>query len=351
VDGQSTITARARGLAGGSGIDKVYNLDTSNITANADGTRANVSVTGTFALQGVAAGASFADATNTVTADAVGIDGGSGDDTLINNASLATNATSTATTVSVAVDVNISATVVSAGASIASAATTATASATGMEGGDGVDQIENQAAGSITGKSDATAKTKAVSVDVSLAGFTETDTSTNASASYVAMNGGSGADTLKNLGNINMSAVSLGDGTSGKGSLFGYGTANVAVTSTADAVALAGGGDDDTLTNEGSIISSSSATAKGLSVAGDLAAAGTVDGSATATATTTGLDGGEGGNGITNSAKGVMTLSATASGTVNSYDIKLGGGAALLLPVVTPLLPCMACVPGAELIH
>lgn len=326
VGGDNTVRSTAVGLSGGLGDDKIYNYNSSQVGAIADSTRGNVSVTGTFALQGIAAGASIADASNTVTAEASGMDGGTGNDTLINNASLATNATTTATTASVAVDVNVSATVVSAGASIASAATTATALATGMTGGAGNDWVENQGSGAISGTAGATAKTTTVSVDVSLGSFSKVEASSTATAGYAGMEGGAGQDTLTNRGSMDISAVATGDGTTGKGELIGYGTADVSVNSSATTLAMSGGADDDTLWNGGAIVASGAATAKGLAVSGDIAGFGDVEGRTSSTATVAGLDGGDGGNTVTNASTGSVTLTATASGTASTYDIKLGGG-------------------------
>ena len=129
LDGHNTVKAVAVGLDGGSGDDCLHNAGAATVAATSTSTRTNVGVTGTFALYGAAAGASFAEASNTASADARGLDGGQGNDRISNEATITTDATSTATTNSISVGINVAIYGISAGAAVAGSDTSATSTA------------------------------------------------------------------------------------------------------------------------------------------------------------------------------------------------------------------------------
>ncbi|HVN97547.1 MAG TPA: hypothetical protein VMT62_14050, partial [Syntrophorhabdaceae bacterium] len=323
VDGNNTVDSRATGLAGGAGNDKIYNYNQTTVSATTDSTRTNFSVTGTFSLEGMSAGAAFANASNTATATGTGIDGGDGDDTIINNGILKTDATTTATTNSVSIDVNISAEGVSAGASVAKASSSSTAYATGLAGGAGDDTIENQSSGVISGTAHATAKVTSVSVDISDVSFSKADVTTTVEARYTGMDGGAGNDTMSNLGSINVNSVSTATGNSGTGSITGYGSADVSVTGTSISTGMDGGDGDDKIYNWNAINAASTATSDGVSVAVNLLGAGFANASTTANAYATGLAGGAGTDTLEN--HGLITLTATSDVNQTGVSVRLGG--------------------------
>ena len=139
-----------------------------------------------------------------------------------------------------------------AGITGASAATTATASSTGLDGGDGADMLDN--AGSISAKADANAGSDSWSVNlVGVAG--SWDGGTKGVANVWGMAGGAGADTLTNtdIGSITVTGLASAKSTSVSGNLAGVPLAFAGGTGSANPTGMAGGEDDDTLTNDGGI--------------------------------------------------------------------------------------------------
>lgn len=323
VDGDNRASASAVGIDGGVGDDTLRNNYLTHAIAFTDSTRTSVSVSGTFALEGVAAGASFADASNTAGASATGVAGGVGDDQLFNTAGLQADATTTATTTGVSVGVNISGSFVSAGASFASAETTGTAAAAGMAGDAGDDWLENQGSGLISGKAETTAKGTVVSVNISLASFSDADLATTALADYAGLTGGAGEDTLINRGGVDIDAVSHGLGQAAAANLEGYGGADVSVTSIATATGLDGGDAADLLFNFDTIDPTATATATGRSVSANLLGAVFANAGITAQATTTGMSGGAGDDQASNS--GTITLAGSADVDMTGVSVNLGG--------------------------
>ena len=112
--GGTTADALAIGIGGGGGDDSIANSGVVSAHATVDSTRTNVSVKGGFSMYGMAVGASIADGSNTATADARAVEGGSGNDTLVNASRLEAFGKTTATTTTVAVDVELAASAPSA---------------------------------------------------------------------------------------------------------------------------------------------------------------------------------------------------------------------------------------------
>jgi uncharacterized protein YhjY with autotransporter beta-barrel domain len=323
ANGESSAEALAIGIGGGSGNDTIGNYGATSANATTTSTRTNVSVTGNFSLYGAAAGASFADATNTASADARGIEGGEGNDRITNASSLTAAATATANTTAVTADVNVAIFGAGLGASVANAETTATALATGISGGEGDGQIKNTSSGVISVTSNATAKAKAVSVDISYASFSTADATTTATASSAGMTGGSGQDSIRNEGTINLAATSTADGAAGTGTLTGYGAAEVDINSWATTTGIGGGTGQDTIVNKNTITALSNATAKGRSVSVNLLGAVFAEAGTNAYALTTGLSGGTGADQITN--EGSISLTATSTVDLTGVGVTLLG--------------------------
>jgi hypothetical protein len=116
----------------------------------------SVDVAGT--MKGDVAGSSISNSSVTAKSSAVGIDGGEGDDTIINDAlATTTNANASATGVSVGLTVSGSMEGNADGKALSDTSVTANAAATGIDGGSGQDTIDNwsklssQVDGSATG--------------------------------------------------------------------------------------------------------------------------------------------------------------------------------------------------------
>jgi uncharacterized protein YhjY with autotransporter beta-barrel domain len=323
LDGHNTVKAVAVGLDGGSGDDLIRNAGATTVAATTTSTRTNVAVTGTFSLYGAAAGASFAEASNTASSAARGIEGGQGNDRVLNEAAITTNATTTATTNSISVGINVAIYGISAGAAVADSDTSATSLAFGLSGGEGDDILRNAAAGDIRGTSSATAKARSVSANVSMSGFSSADLSTTASADYAGISGGSGTDVLVNEGQVALASTSTGDGVSGTGTLTGYSAADVSITARGTATGMDGGAGCDLVKNENSLSASSTATATGRTVSVNLAGAGFAKGETTASAEAVGLNGGTGHDRLVNA--GAVTLTATSTSKMNGTAVTLLG--------------------------
>ncbi len=327
VDGQNRTSALAVGIDGGAGDDVLRNEGTATVGATANSTRTNVAVTGTLSLDGIAAGASFAKASNTALSDARGMDGGQGSDRIVNTGTLTTDATTTAQTNTVSVTIGIAVfSGLSAGAAVASSETTATSLAAGLSGGDGCDVLRNGAEGAVQGLSKATVTAKAISVNVSTTGFASAKLSTTSLAYYTGMTGGSGSDALVNEGLVDVKSVSTGNGTAGSGTLTGYGAADVSIAANATAIGMDGGADGDWLKNEKTLKAVSEATATGRSVSVSLIGGASAKGQTNAQAESVGASGGDGENTIVTKAGSSITGTATSTAQMGSVSINIVGG-------------------------
>jgi uncharacterized protein YhjY with autotransporter beta-barrel domain len=376
VDGENRADALAIGISGGDGDDTIHNeIGASRVKATTTSTRTNVSVTGTFSLYGAALGASAADATNIASADARGIEGGGGNDTITNTSNLVMGATTTADTTSVSVSANVAIFGAGAGASLASAETTGSALATGIDGGEGDNTIKNTSSGYINATSTAFAHT--VSVGVNLIGAVKASADSTATATSTGMRGGNDTDFIQNDGRVVLTATSDTDASSYAAQLVGYGESNAkgisnamvmgidgddgnnttintstglitgtataladassydiqlsggakataGTETTATAIGIAGGKDIDTIQNEGTIDLTAGSTLVSTSRSYKFFGVGIADADSKAETITTGIDGGEGDNTIINTTTGSIDVSSKASATVTSMSVNIG---------------------------
>ena len=376
VDGENRAGALAIGISGGDGDDTIHNeTGASRVKAATTSTRTNVSVTGTFSLYGAALGASAADATNIASADARGIEGGGGNDTITNSSNLVMGATTTADSTSMSVSANVAIFGAGAGASLASAETTGSALATGIDGGEGDNTIINASNGSINATSTAHAHT--VSVGVNLIGAVKASADSTATATSTGMRGGNDTDFIQNDGRVVLTATSDTDASSYAAQLVGYGESNAkgisnamvmgidggdgnntivntstglitgtataladassydiqlsgggkataGTEATATAIGIAGGKDIDTIRNEGTINLTSQSTLVSNSRSYKFFGVGIANADSKAETFATGIGGGEGNNTIINTTTGSIDLSSNASATVTSMSANIG---------------------------
>jgi len=300
---RTTSTIDAAGMDGGSGNDTVVNQNLINSTATATAGGPTVSVN--------LVGASLGDTNADATATAAGMRGGTGDDGLGNTGTV--NATSHATASGTAVTVNL------VGASIGNVDTTATSTATGIGGDDGNDLVAN--AGIVN--STATADAPATSVSVNLAGAGLGDATTNAISAAYGVDGGNGDDSIDSTAKITASATSTTGGTGVSVGLIGDSDADVGTTAEATAAGIEGGAGMDVITDHAAIDSMASATAKSSSVNVNLIGAALGGAGTTATANASGVDGGDDDDQIQND--GVVTVTSTASVTAGTVNVTLAG--------------------------
>jgi hypothetical protein len=308
----STGTARsnAAGINAGGGGDEITNRAavTAISTATATTVEAAVVPVGVSVLDTIWDGGTLAEAVST------GLDGGAGNDEIINQATV--EAKSTATTTSVGVSASL---VGIAGAFVAA---TADASATGIDGGDGTDTITNS--GSLM--TDAEATGEGTSVSVTFVGAAATDTSINATAKAIGLNGGSGDDTITNSGSLVTDAEATGKGTSVSVAVVGASAIDTSINSTAQAIGLDGGSGSDTVNNSGGILSTAKASATAAQVNVTLVGGAVhtpLDGNTEANAYAAGILGGDGADSLTNNA--AITLDSNAEITADAVTVTIAG--------------------------
>ena len=170
VDAQSAADATARGIEAGEGDDRITNSGTIQGIAKADTTSVGVSVGVGIAKQGVAAGVGLSDTSTSARASAVGIDGGRGEDRIVNEGEIKLGLDSGFGSVAGADAVSVTVTVAGASQGLAGAAALSKSSATGVAqttgiyGGEGNDEIRN------AGKIDVGAKADVDSTNVAVGG-------------------------------------------------------------------------------------------------------------------------------------------------------------------------------------
>lgn len=320
-DGGTRAFATGYGLSGGTGSDFLSNLGMVDITSTAVTRSTGVSASGIGVAGAVVA--------STGTAAATGMDGGDGADTLFNMlvGEIVAKADASAASTSVALTFN--------GASAAYAGTEAIADAWGMAGGTGQDSLINN--GNITAIGLADAKSTGVSGNIF--GAAAAFAGAVADARPTGMAGGDDADTLTNTGSIDVKAKSKVDASSLSFNLAGVAYSKVA-ESTAEVLAMGidGGTGDDTLTNTGSIMigladgAEPMAKAYARSASWNLVGAALSDAVLSATARATGIEGGDGNDWILNT--GTITVGpglggpAMVYGDVSGSSWTFAGGAA-----------------------
>lgn len=340
-------TATAMGITGGEGNDEIYNTGRLDVDANslANSFSANVSVQGE--MKGVGVGVAFADATTTSTATATGISGADGEDYILNGGPLHSYATSKAYAESFSVVVQAKSTGVEIGGALALGTTTATATALGMDGGIGDDTLLNQ--GFTDVKATATANSLAASVDVQASvkgvgvGVAFIDTTTETETNSTGISGGEGNDVItnKDTGTLKINADAntyaekfavtvQGEGT---GVELGGALALGSTTATAAAVGIDGGKGGDEIHNYGMVDVKADATTNNLAVAVDVQ--GSVNGlslgvaftdvSSTATTKAIGISGGEGDDTIYNSATGTVKAYAESDSYSEVFSVNVQG--------------------------
>jgi hypothetical protein len=273
-DGDTNAQATAVGLAGGAGIDAITNTSNIDLSATANASSTGVSV----GLVGFAG----ANAAATATASATGIDGGGDADALDNQGTIIS--TVTADSPAHAVGVNL------AGASFVNASATANANAIGMDGGEGNDTIANSG----TIMSTVTAHSPVRSVSVTLAGVASADFSSSAHADAIGIEGGQGNDVIANGGEIDISANATAPASGTSVGIFGVGEQNAGAIANATTTGIDGGDGNDEIANGGSVKAHATADALVSSSSWNLAGVASQQGLARTTVRATGIAGGSG---------------------------------------------------------
>ncbi len=325
---QTVAASTAVGIAGNTGNDVIINAGTGGTgwidvygeaTADSDVLTFSVSpplgggkkatgalAAGSLALPVLAAApasndgstSAYGDASTVAVSDTGGILGGAGNDDIMNDVSLTSQAESEASNLTLSVDIGLDKTsfIPLPGAAVADASTTAVATSRGIDGGTGSDTITNNSAVNAYATADADslgiAATIKGSVEGLAAGAAVTDSSSTSVAAAKGITGGTGGDTVTNTGVVTSMATSLDESTSISVTIAGEKIGIAAGVTLADAVTEAvayslgidgedAGADEsasvvsqnDLITNEGQIWSTANSAAHGDAVGVSFAAA------------------------------------------------------------------------------
>jgi len=347
----TTAEAYATGIAGGEDGDEIVNDGHLDVGALSDVTSVGVTLTVDGTMKGAGLGVAMADTSTTAIAEATGIEGGAGDDEIVNLGLTEVDATSKIHAANVAVDVTVAEKGVAAGAALARSETRAESYATGIVDEDDRKATTNAGTLNVTALSDIDAATVGVDVSGTVkgvgAGAALTDTSATAVAQATGIKRGVTDDEVANLGDItvgastdaNATSVSAGIGAGSQGVTAEAALARAVNTSEASATGIdAGeGGDKIVNTETGTITVGSNpddtkavAKANAASVSGTIAAemkgvaAGVsiTDASTGATADSTGIEAGGGDDEIGNA--GEITVNAWADSDATSVAGTIG---------------------------
>ncbi|MDJ0926016.1 MAG: autotransporter outer membrane beta-barrel domain-containing protein [Gammaproteobacteria bacterium] len=322
-DGGTKANATAAGITGGDGIDSLVN--TAEVTSVADADTLSVSAAAT--LTGMAGAA----AASTATGRATGLDGGAGEDSVTNESSVYAKSLADGEGVSVAAVLDGIAV-----AGLLEAGTTADSQAIGLAGGDARDIVTNAADADIRVESQAKAVDTAVAV--SLRGIAAANSNAETFADAAGLSGGAGNDDVINDGTIT-TVETAGDGSVAPGAvtadsraraisiaLVGGGIAQADANATATTSGLRGGEGQDLVDNKGEIDLAATAKSRGQALAVSGVGAAVSDASATSTVGGSALEGGDGVDTLVNS--NTVTITNTAITTTRSISVA-GVGASI----------------------
>ena len=262
-----TSAAAATGIAGGDGNDLINAQGLVNADATATSADASITISG-LAGSGGASGTSVM----VLTADAVGIDGGLGNDVI--NISNQIHARACANSGPDPVDdqcppddidnpltgangVSISLT----HGGLQDLAVTTTGTAIGAMGGDGQDMITNMTMNTVTARADA--EGRAGTFGLTVLGGVMSKVNTDITATATALAGGDGDDTLDNMGSVIAGAESNSKDWSMNLAVFGSTVGDTTTVATATATGMDGNDGDDDVLNHGTVMTNADATAGG----------------------------------------------------------------------------------------
>jgi len=296
-------TTKSTGIDGGAGNDSIRNDGLLNVLASSTSSVSGKSV--------IIFGASRGSVQAGAVAEALGVEGGAGDDILANTATIAANSTASVLLESSSFSFG--------GTGDTGGLLTSTARSTGISGGDGSDSIRNDGGLSLTASSSLTSKAKA-----SVAfGSSDAASTSGAVTEATGISGGAGDDAITNTAAITANPTASVLLESSSFSFGGTGDSGGLLTSTARSTGISGGDGSDFIRNDGglSLTASSTLTSKAnADVVFGSSGAGSTSGSVTEA---TGISGGAGNDAITNTA--AITANSTASVLLDSSTFSFGG--------------------------
>ena len=339
---------RGIGILGGSGNDQIYNSGSLSVSASSDASSPQASAKGIVGANGddlINSGKISVAATATVTpaaqavapaslpspswsnpapqdssqagsATAVGIEGGSGKDTIDNSGTLNVGATASIN--------NFTPTLTLIGGDDVDASTTLDARATGIAGGGGRDQITNN--GALTAA--ATAKVDNVAVEVNLIDLSHANTNTTVSSTATGIDGGSGSDKvgIGNTGTVDATANSSSKSVAVEANLVDAAVSDATLTVNSRATGIDAGTGHDHVDNAGSVKASATSSVTDVGVNASFVDATVAEGrgsnlSTTLNASAVGIDSRKGKDDIDVTSTG--SVEATATADAHSVGVSL----------------------------
>ncbi len=312
--------SQGTGLAGGGGDDIVTNTGQVDLTSTAKAIGQSISVTYGF-------GGSIADANADAIAAATGIAGNDGADILTNASTLkvSTNAGTTARSISYS----------TLGIALGKANSTSEVAVTGMSGDAGGDTIINSEAGEIVVASKATAD--AGSVAIVLGGVANAEARSSILADATGLSGGIGDDAIRNDGILGIQSNSISTANSASVGFLGVSGAKAGTEVETRAVGISGGDGSDNIVNTGSIRvgtavgatgdESYMAVLRGAAASTGLAGLASAEASAFAATESTGIAGGADDDFISNRGDGDITVLARSLNQTGALAIQIFGSA------------------------
>jgi hypothetical protein len=315
----STPGALVEGITSGGGDDYIFNTGTitlSGLTTNpvtgewtVGGTGASPLAYAEIGTVGFLSLINFSGAQFTAKAQATGINGGSGDDTIINRGIISVGGTDWMAE-GVAAGFTFHAISLFDITNVGARAETVSL---GIEGGDGADTITNAASGRLTVR--ATSHADALgSVETLFFGSTAAFATSTTRAEATGIGGGKEADVINNEGVIDAMSNTWADGDAevwvGWGTPAAYATARA----TAWTAGVDAGEGRDTVTNNGQIEASAYSRATANATADSDVASNESEAEADSQATAFGIRAGEDGGDTVNGSGHTVTVEATAAG-------------------------------------
>jgi uncharacterized protein YhjY with autotransporter beta-barrel domain len=350
ADSSAAARAAVRGVDGGRGNDRIVNTGRIRTQGSADAEVVSVSAQIGVAEKGLVAGAALARSTNTAGLYTAGIDGGKGDDLIINEGPITVGtdpdsgeAMSNASATSVAVDIKGAVAGAGLGAALTDASTTAISETHGIAGGEGRDEIRTSGDITVYSSTDADATSASVSVGV-VGGGVAADAAlaraaAESDASAAGIHSGAGSDLVCSSSEVKAKAashaVSKAVGVSIAGTAGGGALGAALTDGSADAVAIvggiAGGSGGDVITSREQITVDSAADSETLarSIQISLAAQGIAAGGALSKTTSTsdsratGISGDTGDDAISNYAG--VGVTAKSDAVADAISVSLNG--------------------------
>ena len=223
-----TSNATSTGVFGGGGVDQISNDTIINSLANATAIANQVSI------QGIGFEADFGSLS--ANSSAFGLSGGNGNDTLTNM--LGIRVESIASVENNNVDVRL------VGGGVGSSNSIANARAIGMDGGAGSDTIVNNVVLSALSR----ARTRTSNTQVSIADVSFLDSTRFSVSEAIGMSGDRGADTIDNFGLVRAIADATLSSSSVSFNLIGGGQTDASIEASASATGIDGGAGADVVT-------------------------------------------------------------------------------------------------------